>query len=575
MADDDRGPEPDPWDDIVADGLDGDLGELSLRPDGDDPAAPSVADGDATSPGAAAASGDGQSASDDIADAAIDDWLHDVEVEPHAGTPSSGFAPEDAAAGSSAIDIGTGTSGAGTHGAFDSVGSDADVNADFNALDEIGVTDEAAAAWAGIESVAGDSAADEIEDGCLPDVDAAAAAGVAVNAGPSTKPTPRPRKSGLGPLVGVALGGVAAIPITLAILIFGLGKDPLGVTKAVPSQVAFLLPQKFRPGQQPSPAFQPAGLEGGAAPDQVPAVDEPEPLTAALSEPEPSEPGPQAASEPGPEPESQPEPEVQPDEPAVPASAQLAEPVADEVAPVADPVVGVEPGPIVDSIVAVEPEPVVDVAAPPEPEPLTDQSGVAGLDALDTAPVSPPEPPPLDTAALDAAVGDAAALSTALGTVADKNNRAYKLLRTRWYRALARVAEELVAVEHMAASSGRPLTQSPDTVGALHGDIGASDALVAELATLAPDWLAYERRGSDGVVVPATLESARRVGPYWAARVTLTGADGLPRDFTVISRVEPMAAAGDRVIVTGVALDGAVIWAADVRASVAEPTTGS
>ena len=157
-----------------------------------------------------------------------------------------------------------------------------------------------------------------------------------------------------------------------------------------------------------------------------------------------------------------------------------------------------------------------------------------------STPEPPLAPPPaLATAALDDAVGEAAALSEALGAVDDRETRAYTLLRTRWYRSLARVAEELVALEHAAAAAGRPLDAPPENVVLLHGTIAGREALAAELATLAPDWLAYGKRGSDGVVLPVTLDSVRKVGPYWTARATLDGRDGQPRSLTVISRSEP------------------------------------
>jgi len=63
------------------------------------------------------------------------------------------------------------------------------------------------------------------------------------------KPTARRAKqSGLGQMVGVVLGGVLALPITYAILIWGFQKDPFKFAKMVPAEVAFLLPEKFQPG---------------------------------------------------------------------------------------------------------------------------------------------------------------------------------------------------------------------------------------------------------------------------------------------------------------------------------------
>lgn len=524
-GDDDRGAAPDPWDEIVAEGLGEEAGEAAFLFE-ELEAEPTPPEVEAAAP----TDGEQPAATGEADDAIVEDWLSegDGTADPSV-PPLSVFAPEDAAAESSAIEIGTGASAIGLHGEP----QQEEIGDDFGAVAETGAD---VAAWDGIDTggdaVGDGSAAAEGEDGGFPLVETtAAAAVVAANAaGGAKKPVRRPAKpakkaGGIGQLIGIVLGGAMAIPITLAILLYGLGKDPFGVAKAVPPEAAFLLPQKFRPGyKRKAPAA--AEVATGSALDNLP--------TAAPAEPEP----------PAPEPV---EPVV--DEPAVAADADVVpEPALDTVAvdaPALEPA-GLEP-PGLDSGLD-------DLGGPMEP-------------SAPVPPPAPPEPPPLDTAALDEAVGEAAALCAALGTVEDKENRAYRLLRTRWYRALARVAEELVAVENTAATSGRPLAAAPDNVAALHGDIGGRAALAAELAALAPDWLAYEKRGSDGVVVPVTFESARRVGPYWSSRVTLSAADGTSRELTIVSRAEPSAISGDRLVVTGVALDGGVIWAADVRSA--------
>jgi hypothetical protein len=43
---------------------------------------------------------------------------------------------------------------------------------------------------------------------------------------------------------------------------------------------------------------------------------------------------------------------------------------------------------------------------------------------------------------------------------------------------------------------------------------------------------------------------------------------------SIISRTEPKAARGDRLVVTGVVFDDGVIWAADCRAVEAAPALG-
>lgn len=47
-------------------------------------------------------------------------------------------------------------------------------------------------------------------------------------------------------IVGVILGGMLALPVTQAILLWGFQRDPFQVTRHVPSGLRFLLPAKFR-----------------------------------------------------------------------------------------------------------------------------------------------------------------------------------------------------------------------------------------------------------------------------------------------------------------------------------------
>lgn len=549
MADDDeRGPAPDPWDEIVADGLGEGFGEETLPFE--------AADAESGTPvepppdGAAGASDDFAAAGsegDGIEAASIEDWLTEGDGETDAGSPVlSVFAPDEPAApGQSSIDIGTGTSGIGDDGEPGDLG-DATGGEAFSGVSE---ADEAGAdAWAGIEAVpVGTAASDEavapfdLGDGAAAAGAAATLAVTPATGGHARKPAGKSR--GLGQLAGIVLGGILALPITLAILLF-FGLDPLGL--------AWLVPSSLRPGKPPPPAavvaapVEPAPIADvpavpepaepmveeapAVAADAVPVVDEPVP---AGDDPVPMAPaGEVVAAAPAEPPQLEPEPVSMPEPVAMP------EPV--------------EPAPPPDAVVVAEPVPDTVVSAPP----------------ADPVPAPAPQPV-LDTVALDEAVGEAAALSEALGTVDDRKDRAYTLLRTRWYRALARVAEELVALEHAAAAAGRPLDAPPENVVLLHGTIGSRDELAAELAALAPEWLAYAKRGSDGVVLPVTLEFARRVGPYWTTRATVADAVGQPRTITLISRSEPAGVPGEKLVVTGVALDGGVIWAADFRGSTA------
>jgi hypothetical protein len=566
---DDRGAGPDPWDDIVAGSLGDTDGEPSFRFDEDprEPAAaaspeePGPMDEGGAPPEPAAVDG----AADD---ALVEDWLTADDGDGGAAVPPLAvFPPDEAGFGTSGIDIGTGASGIALHGApeQEEIGGESFGQASAAADGEL-------AGWPNLDTSDGEAvdggenaeAADGGDAEGFPDLTPAAAAVIAAPAAAaavkrSAKPVKK-KSGGIGQVIGVALGGLLSIPITLAILIYGLGKDPFGVTKQIPREAAFLLPAKFRPGpKRPAP--------GGLSLDSLPTGNA---KRKPVREPEVPDAG--ETAEPTPEPVA----------PAVPDVATVVEPPVADVT--VDPPAVPAPDPVVDAPVVAVPEPVLDpvvdpvvspvsdpaVTASPEPAvaPVTDVAVVdaPGLDALDKVAADvAPEPPPLDTTALDDAVGEAEALGEALGTVDDKDNRAYRILRTRWYRALARVAEELVAIDHAAATSGRPLAAAPDNVAGLHGVIGGREALVAELAALAPDWLAYAKRGSDGVVLPVTFDSARKVGPYWTTKATLTAADGKTRELTVVSRTEPTATAGDRLVVTGVVLDGAVVWAADVR----------
>lgn len=519
--DDDRGQAPDPWDEIVADGL-GEGNELSFNFDEVAEGMPAEAMTPEDAPGEPVEDGAAETAAA-AEDALVEHWLTggDGEADAVAEPAAPAFPSEEQAAGASAIEIGTGGSGVAIHGQPEQEEIGAALPGEESSIDP------AASGWPAVDAadaVGGGTDGDDAIGADFPAVTAAVAATTAAVAGRGLKRPARPGKpakkgSGIGQMIGVVLGGATAIPITMAILIYGLGKDPFGITKSVPAEVAFLLPEKFRPGFKKPTAKKPGvDAAGPSALDDLPTV-------------------PVAVDQAG-------EPTV---DPAPPEPAN----VSGEIAP--------------------------DVPSAPAPRPDAAVPALddTGLDSLDTtltppippSPPAPAEPPPLDTAALDDAVGEAAALCEAINAVDDRAGKAYNKLRIRWYRALARVAQELVGLEHAAASSGRPLAGPPENVAALQGTIGGHQTLVAELAALAPEWLTYANRGSDGVVLPATFESARRVGPYWAARVSLAVPGGDARTITVISRSEPAALSGDAVIVTGLALDGVVIWAADVRGS--------
>lgn len=452
----------------------------------------------------------------------------DAEEPQDAAEPFADFA---AAGGDSAIEIGTGASGISSP-------SDIEAGETFAGFHEPGegmpsADDEPAEsfAFAGEEVASGEMPADETETIDFATAAAGAAAvgaalaggdGEAAAAAPAKRPAraKAQKKSGFGQMLGVVLGGAMAIPITLAILIWGFKKDPFKVTKHVPDSVAFLLPAQFQKGY-----VKP--LEGGPDLSAAPSLDDlPSAETAAVDAATEAAPGDVAGGEPD-----------LTDEPAM-------EQPAGEPAPPEEPGTG--------EVATAEP---TEEPAATEPPP---------------APPAAPEPPPLDTAAVDRAVDDAATALAALQAVADPTDPVRKTLLIDWYKQLARMAEELALLEREAADTGRPLTATPDNVGAVHAAVVATPGLVDDLERLSRNWLAYAKRGSDGVVMPAAFGGARRVGPYWRSEMTIAEAGGKSRDVTVITRTEPAALPGDMVLVTGVVLAGDVVWGSDVRPAKAD-----
>jgi len=485
----------------------------------------------------------------------VNAWLNETDEEP-AATPLSVFAPDDHSdlgepGGDAAepawphdpeaIEIGTGQSG---------VTSASDIEA-------LGFVDEAVAADANAEP----AEADIIDFGAAAGAAAVAAATVA---GGSSEPLPaagasvnaKPRRRGaLGQLIGVALGGLMAIPIVLGILIglMWMGwKDTVGIRQWIPKQAAFLLP----------PSGDRLGMSGGpnlaAAPslDELPAAepaaivtDEPSPQAVA-AEPTAVESVPVVTAEP-PAPEETPIPE--------PLAAVPAEPVAPPMLDTPAPLPAVDETPASAAVAAtVDPSAAI---APPRPAPMA---------ALEPQPVPVvAEPEPLDLGSLEAAVAEATAAFDAVQAVVDPADPARKTLLVDWYRQMARVAEELAMLEHVAADSGRPFPAIPTAAADLGGRVLATPQLADDLARLARNWLTYSRRDGDGVVMPATFSSARRVGPYWCSRVAIAEAGGASRELSVISRTEPAAVPGDPVVIMGLVMDGGVLWASDVRSATA------
>lgn len=581
-ADDDKNEAPDPWADLVADDLAGDSqdkgGEemsFSFVDETTPPAAPQPDEPVSEEPAATVNDDDVgawlTAVDDDSAGAgAVDVAEADAaDVAP----PLSVFAPEEGApelASQSSIEIGTGFSGidmsagdggsqaeTATEGLENWGGLDAERSAENDETDAFaGVAADAETDF-GID--AGDSDATEMEESTLSFEAAApvaAAAATAVAAPRAAAAKPRAKGGGLGPMIGVVAGGAMAIPITMAILLWGFQRDPFGVAKQLPESMAFLLPQKFQPGFKKRAAASPdapaaLSLDDLAATTPIPdapAADATEPVADAA--PLGDTPATEFGAESG-----------------LPDAAVAA---VDPLAPATD------AAPKLD---ATEPElsdplfPDPDAPAPAIPDPLAaDATPAASPAPVAAVEPAPPVLPPLDTAALEAAVAEAAAALEAAAAVQDHSDIAGKKLLVGWYKSLARTADEFVKLENEAADTGRPLEGTQERLAELHAGLAGQDAVAAMLPKLAADWLAYARRDSEGILLPVTFESAKKVGPYWRSKVQLEAGDQM-RELAIITREEPAAVAGDRLLVTGIVFDGDVIWAADVRSPAAAPAT--
>jgi hypothetical protein len=603
---DEKKPEVDPWADILSESLDvsenlgsgAGLGEVDDASafdflDGDDdlvasdPAADALPAADLTAAEFAAADlAAAEFAADDLsaADLAADDLsADDLSAESFAtesaadAPPLSVFAPEESAVGEpspSTIEIGTGLSGirldeaeAAAEEAFaqaaaaDEHDEATEPTHDFDFGSEPANDADETGFFAGVAEDESAAAADDTEaegqDLFVAAAPAVAAAGTSpAVAGRVTPAKGAPKKKGgIGQMIGVVLGGLMSIPIVLGILI-GLmwagWPDTLGLRKSMPAALSFLLPPKQPSGLAKLTAVAPDAVAdaGGSA------------LDAAL--------GGLAAADPA---------NTDTDTAAPEGDDALG---GDRPAPVdAFAAVGTLPG--IDPLPA--DEPLVPAASDDPPSSDPDNTALAALgtrpaplDDFDAAvlggepatarpePASV-EPEPLDMASLEAAVLAADEASAAVAALDDFADRGSRRQLIEWYRSLARVAAELAILERVAADSARPLTDVPDGVVDLHAKIVADGRLVEQLGRLAPMWLAFDKRDSDGVMLAGELSSTRPAGPWWRSQLIHPGADGTPRELTVITRAEPGAVAGEPVFVTGVIIGDDVVWGADCRAA--------
>lgn len=547
------------------------------------------------------------------ADEDVADWLTEVAGDDVAPAPLGVFAGDDEPASPDGIDPEAVRVGLGESGIIDDETTEAHEPETFAAStdaggfgwDEIEVEstvepaafgvvgseiDEHAGEGFDIEAMTGNDEPDaDLADAGAAAL-AAAAAGAATGAAIDAKPVKRQRakKGGLGQMIGIVMGGLLALPITFAILIWGFRKDPLHLVQHVPESLAVLFPQDLVPGAVRRGSD---GVAGGPTLDDVPAVVDVQAEPSILDEPT-AEPvvdpvlEPVAAAEPAPA-ESSSEPpmatadasiadlpplgtpasEVMGVDPAAVAVAAAAAPV-DVLAPSADPFGDLSP------VMPVPSEPL----APAEPQAPSGPQAIA--EPQEATPPALPEPEPLDLSAVESAVAAAGEAYEAVQTAdldvdpdpARQTRRRNRLL-VDWYRQVSLVAEELSALERVAADTGRPLESPPEAVTRLQDAVVGDQTRLDELTKLSRDWLAYKGRSTSGIVMPAVLAGVRHVGPYWCSTVTVAESGDRTRDLVVISRSEPAAARGDAVLVTGLIVDGDTLWASDVRPAVAGATT--
>ncbi len=482
-------------------------------------------------------------------DAAIEDdlvgaWLDEAE-------PRGESVPQDAAAGSSAVEIGTGSSGIVAAEEIDMWASEAPAADPLSNDDDDDAPGDAFAFTASAEADSGTSDADESFPFTAPLTDessvfppdemrddspndvavlAGAAAGAVVAGSAPQKPAKPARsakrsKGGIGQMIGVVLGGVMAIPITLGILIWGFQKDPFKVTKHVPESVAFLLPEKFQPGfKKGRGAAGPASFAGSPL-DALGSVSGPATDESAVKDPTPGLDDVADLAVDAPQPPVAGEPVVD-DAPVVPSAAETFE------------------------------DPLAATNKPAAPAPFDAARAAAEAKRLAA------EAAAADRQPLDAAVEEALTALAAVEEVADVENPSRKTLLVDLYKTLAKVAAELVILERISGDAGRPLVEPPQSLVGIHDRLGRHRE---DLVRLGRNWLDYAKRPSDGVVLPVTFQASRRVGPYWSSKVTLAMPKGGTRELTVLSRAEPAAVQGDAVMLTGMVFDGNLVWAADVR----------
>jgi hypothetical protein len=370
----------------------------------------------------------------------------------------------------------------------------------------------------------GESQGDPIDVGAL-----SAALPPFVPSGAIVTSGPRPTKAGGGlrQMVGVVIGGLLAIPVTLAILLFGFQRDPLHLTPKVPDGLRFLLPSRFRSAGIERRTDQMTTGPGRLTLDQI--------SSPSATETPPAEPAPEPSTDP------------------VPATQVSLEEEPAGVAPMPDPV----------------PVDAAEIAAgglptSPKPQPIDEVEIVVDpvlVDVRNAPPEGGRESAGIDLAAVTAAIDAATNATDTLGEgTFGSDPAAREQALVGWYRALSLVALELAKVERAAIESGRPSSEFIDRFSGLRERL-ATDRH-DDLEILGSMWLSSEKRPSDGAVVVATLEAVRPVGPWWGGRLSVGGE--APHGLSFLARSAPTAQPGETVIVVGVLGDPGTIWAVDI-----------
>lgn len=335
---------------------------------------------------------------------------------------------------------------------------------------------------------------------------------------------------GLGQMVGVVIGGVLAIPVTLAILLFGFQRDPLQITPKVPDGLRFLLPSRFRSAGEERRTDKTTGGPGRLTLDQI---SSPPAKGTTTAEPLPAPTITPAAATPAPV------------EGAIVEGAI----VEGAIAPAPAPADAVE---LAGGGLPASPQPIEEVEIVVDPV-LVD-AGSAGIEAGR-------ESAGIDLATVTAAIGAAANATDTLGEgTFGGDPAAREQALVGWYRSLSLVALELAKAERAAIESGRSSSEVIDRFAELRARLALDRH--DDLELLGSMWLASEKRPSDGAILIATLEAVRPVGPWWGGRLAVGGE--APHGLSFLTRSAPMAQPGDAVIVVGVLGESGTVWAVDI-----------